>query len=48
MGVPGRGLEEAAIDAGINVEGQKKLGIHDLRHTFASYLILELASTRHG
>ena len=35
-------------DAGINVEGRKKLGMHDLRHTFASYLILELTSTRHG
>jgi integrase len=29
-------------DAGLNAEGKERLSMHDLRHTFASHLILDL------
>jgi integrase len=37
-----RGLRRAADDAGLNPPGQPRLRVHDLRHTFASHLIIEL------
>jgi integrase len=37
-----RGLRRAAEQAGVNVAGQPPLRIHDLRHTFASHLIIDL------
>ena len=37
-----RGLTRAADRAGLNVEGQPRLTLHDLRHTFGSHLV------RHG
>ena len=32
-------MDKAAEAAGLNKEGVPKLGLHDLRHTFASHLI---------
>jgi integrase len=37
-----RGLRHAAQQAGINHEDQPALRVHDLRHTFASHLIIDL------
>jgi integrase len=37
-----RGLDKAANRAGLNHEGVPKLTLHDLRHTFASHLIVDL------
>jgi len=37
-----RGLRRAAEQAGLNGEGQTPLRLHDLRHTFASHLIIDL------
>jgi integrase len=37
-----RGLGRAADRAGLNPEGQSRLRVHDLRHTFASHLIIDL------
>jgi integrase len=34
-----RGLTKAADAAGLNTEGQPKLTLHDLRHTFGSHLV---------
>jgi integrase len=34
-----RGLEKAAEDAGLNVEGKASLVMHDLRHTYGSHLV---------
>jgi integrase len=34
-----RGLTKAADRAGLNVDGQPKLTLHDLRHTFGSHLV---------
>jgi len=34
-----RGLTKAADDAGLNTDGQPKLTLHDLRHTFGSHLV---------
>jgi integrase len=37
-----RGLGRAADKAGLNGEDQLRLRVHDLRHTFASHLIIDL------
>ena len=37
-----RGLTRAAKTAGIEQEGRRPLRVHDLRHTFASHLIVDL------
>jgi integrase len=37
-----RGLRRAAKSAGLNEEGCPSLRVHDLRHTFASHLIVDL------
>lgn len=37
-----RGLRRAAEHAGLELEGQRRLRVHDLRHTFASHLIVDL------
>jgi integrase len=37
-----RGLRRAAEGAGLNRAGQPPLRVHDLRHTFASHLIVDL------
>jgi integrase len=37
-----RGLTSAAKNAGLNEEGRPPLRVHDLRHTFASHLIVDL------
>jgi integrase len=37
-----RGLTRAATKAGLQEEGRARLRVHDLRHTFASHLILDL------
>jgi integrase-like protein len=37
-----RGLDKAADRAGLNAGGKPRLSMHDLRHTFASHLILDL------
>lgn len=37
-----RGLRRAAEKAGLNGEGQAPLRLHDLRHTFASHLVIDL------
>jgi integrase len=37
-----RGLAYAADTASLNGEGQLRLRVHDLRHTFASHLIIDL------
>jgi integrase len=37
-----RGLRRASEHAGLNVEGEPPLRVHDLRHTFASHLIVDL------
>jgi integrase len=37
-----RGLRRAAENAGLNVDGEPPLRVHDLRHTFASHLIVDL------
>ncbi len=37
-----RALARAAERAGINVAGERRLRFHDLRHTFASHLIVDL------
>jgi len=37
-----RGLRRAPDDAGLNPPGQSRLRVHDLRHTFASHLIIDL------
>jgi integrase len=37
-----RGLGRAAERAGLNGEGEPRLRVHDLRHTFASHLIVDL------
>jgi integrase len=37
-----RGLGAAADKAGLNPPGQPRLRLHDLRHTFASHLIIDL------
>ena len=37
-----RGLRRAAEQAGLNGECQPPLRVHDLRHTFASHLIVDL------
>jgi integrase len=37
-----RGLGRAARFAGLEAEGQPPLRLHDLRHTFASHLIVDL------
>ena len=37
-----RGLGHAADSAGLNSEDQPRLRLHDLRHTFASHLIIDL------
>jgi integrase len=37
-----RGLGRAADRAGLNSEGEPRLRVHDLRHTFASHLIVDL------
>lgn len=37
-----RGLTQAADKAGLNPEGQPRLRVHDLRHTYASHLIIDL------
>jgi integrase len=37
-----RGLTRAANHAGLNTENQPQLRVHDLRHTFASHLIIDL------
>ena len=34
-----RGLAKAADHAGLNPEGQPRLTLHDLRHTFGSHLV---------
>lgn len=40
--VSARGLDKAADKAGLNREGDPRVSMHDLRHTFASHLILDL------
>jgi integrase len=35
-------LKKAADDAGLNDEGRTRLRFHDLRHTFASHLVVDL------
>jgi integrase len=40
--VSARGLDKAADRAKINGDGRQRLSMHDLRHTFASHLILDL------
>ncbi len=37
-----RGLCRAAERAGLNADGRPRLRVHDLRHTFASHLIVDL------
>ena len=37
-----RGLRRAADKAALNRDGEPPLRVHDLRHTFASHLIVEL------
>jgi integrase len=37
-----RALRRAAVGAGLNKEGQVPLRFHDLRHTFASHLIIDV------
>ncbi len=37
-----RALARAGERAGINLEGERRLRFHDLRHTFASHLIVDL------
>jgi integrase len=37
-----RGLRSAAEKAGLNPPGEAPLRVHDLRHTFASHLIVDL------
>jgi integrase len=37
-----RGLTRAAAKAGLQQEGKRPLRLHDLRHTFASHLIIDL------
>jgi integrase len=37
-----RGLGHAADTAGLNGDDQLRLRVHDLRHTFASHLIIDL------
>ena len=37
-----RGLRRAADKVGLNPDGQPRLRVHDLRHTFASHLIIDL------
>ena len=37
-----RGLGAAADNAGLNPDNQPRLRVHDLRHTFASHLIIDL------
>ena len=37
-----RGLSRAARKAGLDAEGRPPLRLHDLRHTFASHLIIDL------
>jgi integrase len=37
-----RGLAHAANQAGVNPPDQPPLRVHDLRHTFASHLIIDL------
>jgi len=37
-----RGLGRAADRAGLNANTQPRLRVHDLRHTFASHLIVDL------
>jgi integrase len=37
-----RGLGHAADKAGLNADGQPRLRVHDLRHTYASHLIIDL------
>jgi integrase len=37
-----RGLDRAADNAGLNAGDTRKLRFHDLRHTFASHLIIDL------
>jgi integrase len=37
-----RGLTRAAANVGLNGDGRLPLRIHDLRHTFASHLIIDL------
>jgi integrase len=37
-----RGLDKAAEHAGLNADGRPRVSMHDLRHTFASHLILDL------
>jgi integrase len=37
-----RGLRRAATKAGLHQEGRPPLRVHDLRHTFASHLIIDL------
>jgi integrase len=37
-----RGLRRAAHDAGLNTDDRPRLRLHDLRHTFASHLIIDL------
>ncbi|MGE5689176.1 MAG: tyrosine-type recombinase/integrase, partial [Pseudomonadota bacterium] len=40
--VSARGLEKAADRAGLNRKGLPRVSMHDLRHTFASHLILDV------
>ena len=37
-----RGLDKAADRAGLNADDRTRVSMHDLRHTFASHLILDL------
>jgi integrase len=37
-----RGLRRAANEAGLDMDGRPRLRLHDLRHTFASHLIIDL------
>lgn len=37
-----RGLDKAADRAGLNSDHRPRVSMHDLRHTFASHLILDL------
>lgn len=37
-----RGLRRAADDGGLNADGRPRLRVHDLRHTFASHLIVDV------